>query len=211
MSARRARVAVAVSGGGRTLRNFLAHEREGAPYEVAGVIASRIDCGGTVIAAGERLPLFVDGFRAEPEAMAKVAAGLDAWLAEQDVEWIALAGFLRPFPVLARFAGRTVNIHPALLPKYGGRGMYGHRVHAAVLAAGDSVTGATVHDVTERYDEGRVIAQIEVPVRAGDDVETLAARVFAAETVLYPRVLADLVAGVLPHAGGGIERTKHDA
>jgi folate-dependent phosphoribosylglycinamide formyltransferase PurN len=210
MTARRARVAVAVSGGGRTLQNLLAHARAGAAYEVAAVIASRIDCGGVVIAAGERLPLFVDPFRGDKSAQAKTAEDLDAWLAQHDVDWVALAGFLRPFPVLRRYEGRVVNIHPALLPRFGGQGMYGHRVHAAVLAAGEPVSGASMHFVTERYDEGRVIAQIEVPVRAGDDADALAARVFAAETVLYPRVLEALVVGTLPRADGGVERWQHD-
>jgi folate-dependent phosphoribosylglycinamide formyltransferase PurN len=211
MSERRARVAVGVSGGGRTLRNLLAAAQAGAPFEVAAVIASRIDCGGAVIAAAERLPLFVDPFRADAAAQAKVGADLDAWLGDQDVAWVALGGFLRPFPALPRFEGKVVNIHPALLPRYGGRGMYGHRVHEAVVAAGERVSGATVHFVTERYDEGRIVAQIEVPVCAGDDAEALAARVFEAETVLYPKALAGLVTGALPRADGGIERSRHEA
>ncbi len=85
-----------------------------------------------------------------------------------------------------------VNIHPALLPRHGGRGYYGDKVHAAVLAAGDKESGCTVHHVSDRYDAGGIIAQQRVPVLAGDDVDSLARRVFAAECRLYPRVLGEL-------------------
>ena len=93
-------------------------------------------------------------------------------------------------PVLAAFPGRVLNTHPALLPAHGGQGMYGDRVHAAVLAGGASVSGATVHLVEEAYDEGPVVAAVEVAVLAQDTVETLGARVRAAERLLVVDVLA---------------------
>ncbi|MGH7465065.1 MAG: phosphoribosylglycinamide formyltransferase, partial [Longimicrobiales bacterium] len=109
-------------------------------------------------------------------------------LTRHNIDLIALAGYLRlvPAAVIDRFRGRIVNIHPALLPAFGGAGMYGRHVHEAVLAAGCRVTGATVHYVDEVYDEGRIIAQWPVPVLPGDVAETLAARVLRVEHRLYP-------------------------
>jgi folate-dependent phosphoribosylglycinamide formyltransferase PurN len=110
---------------------------------------------------------------------------------------VALAGFLKIYPVKPDWAKRVVNIHPALLPKFGGKGMYGDFVHAAVLNAGERASGCTVHFVDDHYDEGRILAQATVEVLAGDTPETLAARVFAAECRLYPDALARIVRGEL--------------
>lgn len=106
-------------------------------------------------------------------------------------DWICLAGFLRlvPAEVLARFPRRVLNIHPALLPKFGGKGMYGRRVHEAVLAAGERESGATVHFVTGAYDEGDVILQRACPVEPGDTPESLAARVLVEEHRAYVEAL----------------------
>lgn len=196
------RVAVAVSGGGRSLANFLARQRQGgATYEIAAVVSNKPTCGGVGIARDAKLPVFTDPFAADD---ATVADRLYAWLSAQRVGWIALAGFLKPWPLHAAWSGRVVNIHPALLPAFGGKGMYGDHVHRAVLASGLKATGATVHLVTERYDEGTILAQVQVPVLDGDDASTLAARVFAGETRLYPEVLERLVTGGrdLPLQGG---------
>ena len=105
---------------------------------------------------------------------------------------VLLAGYMRPLgqAMLEAFAGRIYNTHPALLPAHGGRGMYGERVHAAVLAAGDQRSGATVHLVTADYDAGPIVAAVEVPVLPGDDVASLAERVRAAERELVVDVLA---------------------
>lgn len=112
-------------------------------------------------------------------------------LRSADIGFIALAGYLRLIParVVGAFRERMVNIHPALLPAFGGKGMYGMRVHEAVLAAGARVTGPTVHFVDEEYDRGPIIAQWPVPVRTGDSPHTLAARVLRVEHLLYPRVV----------------------
>lgn len=109
-------------------------------------------------------------------------------------DWVLLAGYMRKLgpAVLSAYAGRIVNTHPALLPKYGGAGFYGRKVHQAVLAAGDRETGATVHLVNEEYDAGPILAQVRVPVRAGDDVERLEERVKAAERKLIVATLAEL-------------------
>jgi phosphoribosylglycinamide formyltransferase-1 len=112
------------------------------------------------------------------------------------VDFIALAGYMKRVParVVAAFRGRIINIHPALLPRFGGSGMYGTRVHAAVLASGDTVSGATVHFVDEEYDHGEIILQERVPVLKTDTPETLAARVLAAEHEIYPEALRRLAA-----------------
>jgi folate-dependent phosphoribosylglycinamide formyltransferase PurN len=115
-------------------------------------------------------------------------------LQEAGVQVIFLAGYLRLIPatVIHAFSGRILNVHPALLPESGGRGMYGRRVHEAVLAAGVSLSGPTVHFVDERYDEGQILAQWPVAVLPGDTPETLAARVLAVEHRLYPLAAAHL-------------------
>jgi folate-dependent phosphoribosylglycinamide formyltransferase PurN len=109
-------------------------------------------------------------------------------LEEVEADLLVLAGYLRlvPAEVVAAFPNRIVNIHPALLPRHGGNGMYGRRVHAAVLAAGDRESGATVHLVDEAYDRGQILGQARVPVMAGDTPESLAARVLDVEHQLLP-------------------------
>lgn len=119
------------------------------------------------------------------------AAGMLAALDRAEVDWIVLAGYLKRVPgdVVRRYPSRILNIHPALLPAHGGRGMYGERVHAAVLKAGEKVSGASVHLVDEEYDRGPVVAREEVPVEPGDSPATLAARVLEVEHRLLPAVV----------------------
>jgi phosphoribosylglycinamide formyltransferase 1 len=114
---------------------------------------------------------------------------------EVGVEYVAMAGFLKLAPVPADFVGRVVNIHPALIPAFCGRGMYGARVHQAVIDAGVKVTGCTVHFVDNEYDAGPIIWQQPVPVFDDDTPDTLAKRVFEAEKEAYPHVLKMLAAG----------------
>jgi len=110
-------------------------------------------------------------------------------------DWICLAGFLRILPqvVLARFPNRVLNIHPSLLPKYGGKGMYGHHVHEAVLAGGELESGCSIHYVNEQYDDGAVILQKICPVLPDDTPESLAARVLVLEHMAYPEALAKVI------------------
>jgi phosphoribosylglycinamide formyltransferase-1 len=126
-------------------------------------------------------------------------ARLATSLTEARINLVILSGYLRKLcqKTLAAYKGRILNIHPALLPRYGGVGMYGRRVHDAVIAAGDFVSGASVHLVDEEYDHGRVIARVEVPVFPGDTPEMLEARVMAAEPKLFVDTLARLVSGEL--------------
>ena len=113
-----------------------------------------------------------------------------SYLQEVDCDLVILAGYLRLLPIIPDFKDRVLNIHPSLLPKHGGKGMHGDRVHASVLAAKETESGCTVHLCNERYDDGRVLLQARVPVLPGDDVKKLAARVFAAECEAYPAAIA---------------------
>ena len=121
---------------------------------------------------------------------------IDAFL-KHNVEIIVLAGYMKKLglSVIRRFKGKILNIHPALLPKYGGKGMYGNFVHQAVLKAGDKVSGPTVHLVDEVYDNGRILAQKEVAVYPNDTIETLSARVLEQEHILYPETLQKIAIG----------------
>jgi len=187
-----ARVAVLLSGSGRTLANFLARIDAGdLPVEIVAVVSSRADARGVEIARDAGLPVAILRRKDFADAVAHHAA-IAAWLEPYRPQIIALAGYMCHFTRPGWFEGPVVNIHPALLPKYGGQGFYGDRVHAAVLAAGDAESGCTVHLVDDVYDHGRILAQSRVPVLPGDDVHALADRVFAAECALYPRVLAEL-------------------
>ncbi len=113
------------------------------------------------------------------------------------INLIILSGYMKKLgpATLAAFPGRVLNVHPALLPKYGGQGMYGNAVHEAVLAAGDKVTGVTIHVVDQEYDHGPIVAQCEVPVQPGDTVETLRERVLQQEFALYLDTLQKIVQG----------------
>lgn len=120
-------------------------------------------------------------------------------LLDEGVEWVVLSGYMRKLgpATLAAFPGRILNVHPALLPKFGGHGFYGRRVHEAVLASEDVISGPSIHIVDEAYDHGPVLAQAELPVLPTDTVETLEARVIAAEPALYIETLRRIASGAL--------------
>lgn len=174
------RLGVLLSGGGRTLQNLIDRIAAGRlRAAIACVIADRDTAPGLQRAADAGLPHV---FLRDPEA-------IWAELRAREVDLVCLCGYLRLLPIAADFAGRVLNIHPALLPRHGGKGMYGNRVHAAVLAAGDRESGCTVHVCDDRYDEGPIVLQQRVPVLPGDTVQSLAARVFAAECEAYPAAI----------------------
>lgn len=187
-------IAVLLSGSGRTLENFFAKIDAGElDLEVKAVVSSRGDVRGVEVAREHGVPCEV--FRRKDfDSVAAHNEAINGWLAGFAPDLIVLAGYLCFYVAPAGFTGPIVNIHPALLPKYGGKGFYGDRVHEAVLEAGDTESGCTVHLVDDRYDTGRILGQRRVPVLADDDVHTLAARVFDAECELYPEVLANLAA-----------------
>jgi len=179
------RVAVLVSGGGTNLQALLDALRESPLARVAHVISNRPDAGALARARRAGVPATV---LRDPDDAAELLAALG------DAHLVVLAGYLKlvPAAVISRFRGRMINIHPALLPDFGGPGMYGRRVHAAVLASGAKESGATVHFADEEFDRGAIIAQEKVHVEPGDTPDTLAARVLEAEHRLLPRVVLDL-------------------
>ena len=188
------RVAVAISGGGRSLANLLKLQAN-FRYEIAAVIASSPACKGLTYAEQSHLPILICDFRAQtPELSNK----LSLFLAKNQIDWIALAGFLKKFPMLPRYEGKTINIHPALLPDFGGPGMYGNKVHQAVAKAGHSTTGASIHIISDHYDEGPLVSQIMVDISDLTDADAIADRVFSAECQLYPKTLDKLVSAELP-------------
>jgi phosphoribosylglycinamide formyltransferase-1 len=184
------RVAVLASGGGSNLQailDYLGALGDASAAEVAFVASDRAGAGALAKARAQHVSTAVIANPADGPALLQL-------LELHQVDCVALAGYLKfvPREVTARWAGRIVNIHPALLPKFGGAGMYGRHVHEAVLAAGETETGATVHQVDGVYDRGAIIAQARVPVEPGDTPDSLAARVLDAEHRLYPRALQTL-------------------
>ncbi len=185
------RIAVLVSGGGTNLQALLDALQHSKTARVTRVISSRAAAGALDRARQARLPTAV---LQDPGDAAELLATLG------DADLVVLAGYLKlvPAAVVARFPCRMINIHPALLPAFGGPGMYGRRVHEAVLASGARVSGATVHYVDEQYDRGPIIAQAKVRVVADDTPATLATRVLTAEHRLLVRVVLELVRRGLP-------------
>lgn len=184
------RLVVLLSGGGRTLLNLLEAIRAGRLHaQVTLVLSSRRDAAGVDRARAAGLTVEVLRPRDFPDAAAFVAAQSARVLRERP-DLVIMAGYLVHWPPPPALRERVLNIHPALLPRHGGRGLYGDRVHAAVLAAGEAESGCTVHVVDDEYDHGPVVAATRVPVVPGDDVESLAARVFAAECATYPQAIA---------------------
>ena len=185
------RIGVLVSGRGSNLQALHAYLERAGGAEVALVVSDRASSGALTWARERGIATAV--LDAGPN---EAAALLDLFRTHR-VEFVVLAGYLRLVPpeVVRDYRRRMVNVHPALLPAFGGPGMYGHRVHRAVLQSGARVSGPTVHFVDEIYDHGQVIAQWPVPVMSGDDEASLAARVLRIEHLLLPRVVHRLTAG----------------
>ena len=186
---------VLLSGAGRTLEYLLAAiDAGGLDARIPVVISSRPDVRGLEVAAAVGIPTRVIERKDYP-SLAAFSASIYDEFAYFDIDLAIMAGYLRKMLVLPEWEGRILNIHPCLLPEAAsyaaGRGMYGERVHAAVLANGDTISGATVHLVTDDYDEGPPLARVEVPVEPEDDPITLGTRVFTAERDLYPATIRD--------------------
>jgi formyltetrahydrofolate-dependent phosphoribosylglycinamide formyltransferase len=182
-------LAVLLSGSGRTLENLQQAIDEGRlSARIVVVVSSKSDAYGLVRAQRHGLDA-VAMPRKEYSSLETFNAAMNAVLARYRIDLVVLAGFLslyRPPPALET---KVMNIHPALLPAFGGKGLYGRRVHRAVLEAGVKVSGCTVHFADAHYDQGPIILQKAVPVKDDDTSETLAARVFAAECELYPQAI----------------------
>jgi phosphoribosylglycinamide formyltransferase 1 len=185
------RIAVAISGRGSNLEALFRALGPDAPAEIVLVVSDKADAPGLQHARRRNIPI-----RVFPDP-GNAGVWLETLQASR-VDLVVLAGYLKlvPAPVVAAYRDRIINTHPSLLPAFGGKGMYGERVHRAVLASGVPETGVTVHLVDEAYDRGAVLAQSRVPVLSDDTPEQLAARVLEAEHRLLPAaVLAAAAAG----------------
>jgi len=186
------RLAILASGAGTTAQAVIDACADGAiGGQVVLVISNNADAPVLARARAAGIPWRHLSSRTDPDPEALARAMLGA-LEQAAVTHILLAGYMKKLPpgIVAAYAGRTYNTHPSLLPAHGGQGMYGDHVHAAVLAAGEPISGATVHVVTDDYDRGPIVGRAEVAVLPGDDVASLGERVRAAERELVISVLA---------------------
>jgi phosphoribosylglycinamide formyltransferase-1 len=183
-------IAILASGSGTNAENIIKYFSNKNSAKVSVVLSNRSDAIVLERAARLKVP---SGFfdRNEFYNTGKVLG----YLEQMKIDFIVLAGFLWlvPVDILKKYKNRIINIHPALLPSYGGKGMYGDNVHKAVLQNGDEESGITIHYVNESYDEGRIIFQARCRVEPGDTPETLARRVHALEYEHFPRVIEDLI------------------
>lgn len=195
------RIAVLISGGGTTLRNLieLGHAGQFSP-RIALVISSSSKAKGLFYAAQAGIPSIVAVRRPETDPRVYESA-IFGPCRDHRIDLVVMGGFLKHVPIPPDYAGRVVNIHPSLIPSFCGQGMYGLRVHEAVLEYGAAITGCTVHFVDEHYDHGPIIAQRCVPVLPDDDAATLQRRVFREECRLYPEIIERLARGELQLEG----------
>jgi phosphoribosylglycinamide formyltransferase-1 len=205
--AEKLRVAVLLSGSGTSLENLFEHIDRGLPAEVVCVVSSKKSAFGLQRAERRGVPAIAVPRREYPDVAAFNDA-LHETLDRYAPDLVCLLGFLSPFELRGRYAGRTLNVHPALIPAFSGKGFYGRHVHEAVLAAGVKLTGATVHFASDAYDDGPIILQEAVAVEEDDTVETLAARVQAAERRLLPEAIRLIAEGQVRVEG---RRTRIEA
>lgn len=190
-------MAVLASGDGSNFEALVAATKAGTLHaEIVGLLTNREACGAIERAKRLNVP-HVSFVRARFKSGVAWNEAMHAQLKNWQADWVILAGFtgLIGASILAEFPQRVVNSHPSLLPKFGGKGMFGHHVHAAVLAAKERETGVTIHLLNERFDEGPILAQAKVLVDPSDTPETLAEKVKTTERVFYPTVLQELLTG----------------
>jgi phosphoribosylglycinamide formyltransferase-1 len=197
------RIGVLASGGGTNLQSIIDACRDGRLEGEVGLVISNNSAAGALERArkSDIRTLHMSG-KTHPQGSALDRAILEG-LTDSGIEYVALAGYMKKLgpKTLDAYRNRVFNIHPALLPRFGGQDMYGMAVHRAVLAAGEMVSGPTVHLVNEEYDEGAILAQEEVPVLEDDDAETLQKRVLEAEHRIYPATLDAVSKGVIAVRG----------
>jgi len=185
-------IAVLISGGGTTLRNLIEKiQVSSLPAEIRLVISSNPQARGLDFANAANIPILVIQ-KTKATGAEQFSEAIFGPCRAANVKYVVMGGFLKHVLIPPDFENRVLNIHPALLPAFGGKGMYGLRVHEAVLKAGAKTSGCTVHFVDNVYDHGPVILQREVAVRPGDTPEVLQQRVFAAECEAYPEALRQL-------------------
>lgn len=187
------RLVALVSGGGTTLQNLIDRIAAGTlSARVVGVVSSKADVKGVTRAENAGIPVAVVPFAPRRAAFAE-----EVWAAVRTfaADLVCFAGWLHLLPVAEDFRHRVLNIHPSLLPAFGGKGMYGEKVHKAVLDYGAKVSGCTVHFADDTYDTGPILVQKCVPIQEGDTPDALAARVFAAECDAYPEAIRLIAEG----------------
>lgn len=206
---RRLRLAVLASGGGRGLQNLIDRADDGLlPAELVAVGVSKKKAYARQRAAEAGIPCSLRS-KKRGETVEDFSAAVFAELAPHKPDLICLSGYLSLLRIPERWRDRVLNIHPSLIPKYCGAGFYGSKVHAAVAAAGERVSGCTVHVCDNIYDHGPILLQVRVPIDPEAGAEAIAARVFAAELLAYPRVITGIAEGRLRLEGGawrGVER-----
>ncbi len=201
------RIAVFASGSGTNLQSIIDSVEGGnIDAEIGMVLSNKKDSYALERARKHNIPdVYISSkdFDNRKDFIERMLGILD----EHGIDFIALAGYMKKIPpeLIAKFRNRITNIHPALLPSFGGKGMYGMRVHQAVIEYGCKVTGVTVHIVDEKYDHGQVIAQQCVPVENDDTPETLAKRVLTVEHSLYPEVLGWFADGKVTVSGRDVK------
>ena len=184
------RIAIFASGAGSNAQKIIDHFRDSDRINVSLVVCNKPGAGVLQIAAKEEIPSLV----IEKEKFFRGNAYTDE-LQEAGIDFIILAGFLWKIPaaLIRAYPGKIINIHPALLPAYGGKGMYGHHVHQAVIDHQEKESGITIHYVDEQYDHGDIIFQAKCPVLASDTADTLASRIHQLEHQHYPAVIQQLL------------------
>jgi phosphoribosylglycinamide formyltransferase-1 len=198
------RVGVLLSGEGTSLENLFEQIDAGSvPAEVAVVVSSKEHAGGLGRAERRGVPAVAVPRRRHRD-VTEFNDLIHEALEKHGVEFVALLGFLSPFELRGRYDGRCINTHPALIPAFSGKGMYGGHVYDAVFEKGVKVTGATVHFVDANYDEGPIILQEATPVREDDTVESLSARVQAIERRLVPEAIRLFAEGRLRIESGRV-------
>lgn len=183
-------IAILASGAGSNAQKIIDHFKNSSLANVALVVSNKKKAGVVQIAEKENIPTLIierDKFFSDDSYLEELAG--------KKIDFIVLAGFLWKIPgaILNAYPRRIINIHPALLPRYGGQGMYGNHVHESVLASGEKESGITIHYVDEHYDHGDVILQVRCPVMKDDTAESLAHRIHALEHANYPVVVEELV------------------
>lgn len=198
-----AKLGILLSGSGSTYDNLAnAIDAGQIPAEIVCVISSKPHVKGLEIAKQ----------RGHDHYVLRSASEISDCLEATGAEWVAMCGFMRFYDPPSKLKGRVLNVHPSLLPAFGGKGMYGHHVHEAVLAAGARISGCTVHLVDGDYDSGPILGQQSVPVHANDSVADLQQRVQAAERELYPQIWQQILTGQLvtnSHGATWIESSAH--
>jgi len=189
------RIAVLISGSGTTLKNLIRKRDAGLlDVEFSLVVSSNPDARGLEFARNANIPEYVYDHRVY-STTDEISHEVFAACREHHVDLVVCGGFLRRLKIEPDFVNRVINIHPGLIPEFCGKGMYGKHVHQAVISAGRTESGCSVHLVDDQFDHGPIVAQKKVAVHPDDTPETLAARVFEAECELYPAVIQGIANG----------------